>query len=61
MSQDSPFIWKSHWKWLGWACKLGGGRVSGNYHDGVNDDCQADRDSDMVSASAHWKREGSTR
>ena len=24
MSQGRPFIWKRHWKQLGWACKLGG-------------------------------------
>ena len=24
MSEDSLFEWKSHWKWLGWAHKLGG-------------------------------------
>ena len=24
MSQDRTYLWKSHWKQLGWACKLGG-------------------------------------
>lgn len=28
MRQKRPFVWKSHWKWLGWACIFfgGGGR-----------------------------------
>lgn len=24
MSQDKPFVWKSQWEQLGWACNLGG-------------------------------------
>ena len=24
MSQDRLFVLKSHWRWLGWACKLAG-------------------------------------
>lgn len=23
-NQDRPFVWKGHWKWLGWACNFGG-------------------------------------
>ena len=29
MNQDRPFVWKSHWKCLGWTHKLGGSGTQG--------------------------------
>lgn len=47
MSQDSPFVWKRHWKGLGWACKLGWAGSQGIHQGGANSVSQVDRESDM--------------
>ena len=48
MSQGRLFVWKSHWKALGWACKLGG--VSGNHQGRANGINHVDGDSDIAPA-----------
>ena len=50
MSKDKLLVWKSHWKWLGWASKFRRDEVSGNYQGRVNSVSQVDGDSDMVSS-----------
>ena len=49
MSKDRPFVWKSYWKWLGWAENwvAGGLRESSGWGNGVS---QVDGDSDMAPA-----------
>ena len=50
MSQDSPFVWKRHWKWFGLGLQVGWGRISGNHQGRVNSMSQVDVVSDMVPA-----------
>ena len=52
MSQDTLFVWKSHWKWLGCVSNLGGTGSQG----GVNSVSKADEDSDIMPACWLWGR-----
>ena len=53
MSQDKPFVWKSHWKQLGW--KVGWGGASGNHQDEANSVNQVAEVSDRCPpASSLW-------
>ena len=44
MSKDRPFVWRSYWKGLGWAHKLGG-MGSQNHQGRENSVSQLDGDS----------------
>ena len=50
IKQERLFVWKSHWKQLGWACELGGVKSHGITREGANSVSQVDGVSNVVPA-----------
>lgn len=56
ISEDGPFVWKSHWKWFEGDLQVGWSRVSGNHQGEVNTVSKVNGDSVMVPACACSRR-----
>ena len=60
-SQDKWFVWKGHWKQLGWDQKVGRVGDSSNHQGRSNSVSQVDEDSDMAPGCWSCGGEGSTK